>query len=231
MFKFAAVALCAISAVRGISIPIAHRDLAHYDSAVLENYTDYSTRYQLLGCAQQHNTQFFTDCCHPLLKGQTLQADRKPYCIPQTSSASVATPTSTEAPEDSATPSVPAPVNAAAPPPSSSSPSPTAPAAAPSATGFGTYFYQHNTAGACGTVHKDSDRVVALDSAIYDGGSHCGKKVHIINLANGHSTDAIVADECPTCLTGNSLDLSEAAFQDLADLSVGQLNIVWWYTD
>ena len=43
----------------------------------LQNYSDYSTRYQLLGCAQQHNTQFFTDCCHPLLVSVSADAARQ----------------------------------------------------------------------------------------------------------------------------------------------------------
>jgi hypothetical protein len=33
-----------------------------------------------------------------------------------------------------------------------------------------------------------------------------------------------VADECPTCDNANSIDLSEGAFETIADLSVGILN-------
>ncbi|GJE87161.1 hypothetical protein PsYK624_032440 [Phanerochaete sordida] len=225
MFKLVALTLCAISAVRGVVIPLSHRDLAHYDSADLEPYSDYSTRYQLLDCASQHNTQFFDDCCHPLLKGQSLSDDRKPYCIPQSGSASVAPATA------AAVPSV---VNAAAPPPSSSAASPTTPAAAapaPSQTGHGTWFTQNNNAGACGTVHQDSDKVVALDSAIYDNGKWCGKSITITNLANGKTVQATVADECPTCDDKYSVDMSQGAFDAIGAESTGLLNIMWVLED
>lgn len=244
MFKLIALTLCAITAVRGIVIPHAHRDLSTYDSADLEPYTDYSARYQELNCASQHNTQFFTDCCHPMLKGQTLQADRKPYCIPASSSASASAtaPTATEDPEDSsssapasaATSAIPAPVNAAAPPPSApASPTVAVSAPAPTNSGKATWFYQHGTAGACGTVHQDTDKVIALDSAIYGGGKFCGKTVQLINVATGATTQATVADECPTCESADSIDLSQGAFNALtgSNLGLGEFDIAWFFTN
>ena len=33
----------------------------------LENYDTYHTRYLALDCQDQHNTDFFESCCHPLL--------------------------------------------------------------------------------------------------------------------------------------------------------------------
>lgn len=80
-----------------------------------------------------------------------------------------------------------------------------------------TWFYQHNTAGACGTVHQDTDKVIALDSDVYDSGSHCGKTVMLVNLSNGKTTTATVADECPTCDSKLSIDLSQGAFGALTD--------------
>lgn len=47
----------------------------------------------------------------------------------------------------------------------------------------GTFFYQNGIAGACGTVHSDSDVIVAMDSALYSQ-SICGQKVTIWNTAN-----------------------------------------------
>ncbi|KIK62421.1 hypothetical protein GYMLUDRAFT_72655 [Collybiopsis luxurians FD-317 M1] len=92
--------------------------------------------------------------------------------------------------------------------------------------GFGTFFYQNGVAGACGTVHSDSDYVFAMDSAIYSQ-SICGKSVTITNTANGKSVTGVVADECPTCNNANSIDMSLAAFQAIGALSTGLLDITW----
>ncbi|CAK5277397.1 unnamed protein product [Mycena citricolor] len=108
--------------------------------------------------------------------------------------------------------------------------------------GHGTWFTQNGVAGgqifvsnassvlsligsaACGTVHKDSDLIVALDTAMYKNGDNCGRKIQITNLANGQTVDATVADECPTCDNNTSVDMSEAVFTKLAALSVGLIN-------
>ncbi|KAJ3784993.1 RlpA-like double-psi beta-barrel-protein domain-containing protein-containing protein, partial [Lentinula aff. detonsa] len=74
--------------------------------------------------------------------------------------------------------------------------------------------------GACGTVHSDSDYIVAVDEDMYSS-SLCGKTVVITNEASGAQVTATVADECPGCATSTSLDLSVAAFEALSDLSVG----------
>ncbi|PWN53165.1 barwin-like endoglucanase, partial [Violaceomyces palustris] len=93
--------------------------------------------------------------------------------------------------------------------------------------GFATFFYQGGNAGACGTVHQDSDYVVALQSSMYAGGSRCGKKVKITRNDTGKSITATCADECPTCTNTQSLDLSVAAFTALASESVGMFSITW----
>lgn len=46
---------------RTITVP------ASYNETVLESYDTYRVRYAALDCAQQHNTTFFDQCCHPLL--------------------------------------------------------------------------------------------------------------------------------------------------------------------
>ena len=40
--------------------------------------------------------------------------------------------------------------------------------------------------------------------------------------------DAVVVDLCPGCASG-SIDLSPAAFEQLADLSVGRIEVTWDY--
>jgi len=92
--------------------------------------------------------------------------------------------------------------------------------------GEATYFYQEGAAGACGTVHSDSDLIVAIDEAMYSS-DLCGKTVTITNTANSNTVTATVADECPGCSNSASLDLSVAAFEALGDLSAGVLDITW----
>lgn len=100
--------------------------------------------------------------------------------------------------------------------------------------GYATYFYQGGNAGACGQVHSDSDKVIAIDSNGYwsDFGSGqasdlCGKWINIKNTNNGKTVTAMVADVCPTCNNANSLDLSVGAFTAIASESDGMVPISW----
>lgn len=95
-------------------------------------------------------------------------------------------------------------------------------------SGQATYFYQGGNAGACGNYNSDSSYVVAIDSAMYNG-DLCGKKVKITNTATGATVTATVADECPTCASSGSLDLSVAAFQAIGNLNDGVESIKWSY--
>jgi len=92
-------------------------------------------------------------------------------------------------------------------------------------TGYATFFTQGGVAGACGTVHSDSDYIIALDSAMYGSGEYCGKSLTI--HYNGKSVTATVADECPTCASSTSIDLSVAAFTSLASEDVGEMQVTW----
>ncbi|GHJ87462.1 hypothetical protein NliqN6_3864 [Naganishia liquefaciens] len=100
--------------------------------------------------------------------------------------------------------------------------------------GHATYFYQNGNPGACGWYKSDSDAVVALNGGTYwnsnygQGNPDCGRWVTIVNESNGKTVVAQVTDACPTCTgNGESLDLSVGAFQAIADLSQGQVNIKW----
>jgi len=97
--------------------------------------------------------------------------------------------------------------------------------------GFATFFYQGGVAGACGTVHKDSDFVAAMDYRRYGNlsvkSALCGKQVKITNPANGKSVTVTVADACPTCKNSNSIDLSVAAFKQIATEEQGMVGINW----
>ncbi|KAM0750973.1 hypothetical protein T439DRAFT_380795 [Meredithblackwellia eburnea MCA 4105] len=94
---------------------------------------------------------------------------------------------------------------------------------------FATFFFQDNTEGACGVLHTDSDHIVAIDSAMYDNGANCGRTVQIRRLSTGVVITATVADECPTCDTSTSLDLSVASFLEIATEEEGEVAIEWQF--
>ncbi|SCV70289.1 BQ2448_1683 [Microbotryum intermedium] len=93
--------------------------------------------------------------------------------------------------------------------------------------GFATFYSQNGVAGNCGTVAKDSDRVIALPTAMYAGGSHCGQKIVVTRVSNGAQTTATVRDSCPTCVNNQCLDLSVKAFTDIATEEEGMVAITW----
>lgn len=96
--------------------------------------------------------------------------------------------------------------------------------------GFATYFFQGGNAGACGQVHSDSDYGVAIDHEIWgsdfsQGSEYCGRSVRVSR--GDKSVVAQVWDVCPTCANGNSLDLSQGAFNAIASESEGMVPITW----
>jgi len=97
--------------------------------------------------------------------------------------------------------------------------------------GFATWFLQNGVAGACGTVHGEDDLIVAIDQDRYgDSGEKsklCGKQVKITNTNNNKSVVATIADDCPSCTNGNSIDLSQGTFQQIATLDEGEVPIDW----
>ncbi|KAF9482792.1 hypothetical protein BDN70DRAFT_800939 [Pholiota conissans] len=78
--------------------------------------------------------------------------------------------------------------------------------------------------GACGKHNSGNDFIVALNSAQYDGGSHCFETITI--SVNGKTHSAEIVDECPGCPFGG-LDFSEGLFQFFAPESVGVLTGSW----
>jgi len=156
---------------------------------------------------------------------------------PKSSSTPAPAPSSTPEPSKSTPAPSPAPAAAETPKPSSSSSEAPAPSSSPSSGGdsgditggVATFFFQGGNAGACGTVHQDSDFVAAIDSARYNGGALCGKQVQITNSNNGNSVTVTIADECPTCNNGNSIDLSVGAFTQLATEEEGEVPIKWHF--
>ncbi|KAI5949870.1 DAG7 [Candida jiufengensis] len=87
--------------------------------------------------------------------------------------------------------------------------------------------------GACGSYHSDSDYIIAISHELYDshnvGGNPnnnplCNKKIRA--SYNGKSVDVTVVDRCEACAY-NDLDFSPTAFSQLADQSLGRIDITW----
>ena len=89
-----------------------------------------------------------------------------------------------------------------------------------------TYYTQNGNPGACGETHSDDDFIAALDYRTYGDTSakskYCGQKIEV--TWQGKSVVVQVEDACPTCTNSNSVDLSVAAFKQLAPLTTGQLD-------
>ncbi|KAJ7218814.1 hypothetical protein C8J57DRAFT_1095429, partial [Mycena rebaudengoi] len=71
-----------------------------------------------------------------------------------------------------------------------------------------TWYTPNGGVGACGAPLQNSDFIVALSEAHYDGGGHCWQ--HLDVEYNGQHIDVTVGDLCPGCTT-DGLDLSEGA--------------------
>jgi hypothetical protein len=99
--------------------------------------------------------------------------------------------------------------------------------------GVATFFYQNGVAGACGTVHSDSDLIAAIDQDRYGNSGEvsalCGQQVKITNTQNGKTVTVTIADDCPTCENANSIDLSVGAFTQIATEEQGEVPITWQY--
>jgi len=78
--------------------------------------------------------------------------------------------------------------------------------------------------GACGTYNSNSDFIVALNAAQWDGGSHCGDSITI--TIRGKTTQATIMDRCPGCPWGG-LDFSRGLFNFFASESEGILQGSW----
>lgn len=96
---------------------------------------------------------------------------------------------------------------------------------------YATYFYQNGNAGACGVYNSDSAYIVAIPSSYYgnygSASSNCGRWINIKRTDTGATVSAQVADVCPTCTTGTSIDLSYGAFTAIASTSEGMVPVEW----
>ncbi|PBK62485.1 hypothetical protein ARMSODRAFT_1024896 [Armillaria solidipes] len=93
-------------------------------------------------------------------------------------------------------------------------------------TGEATWYTPNGGVGACGAPMQNSDHIVALSSDQYAAGAHCWK--HIGVHYQGNFVDATTGDLCPSC-GHNGIDLSLSAFEELAPLDDGRIQITWNY--
>ncbi|KAF9304502.1 hypothetical protein BGZ74_001404 [Mortierella antarctica] len=91
-------------------------------------------------------------------------------------------------------------------------------------SGRGTWFT--DSTGSCDISFNTNDMVVAMNAAMMGGTAQCGKTVRVEH--GGKSVTARVTDTCPSQLcSSTSLDLSQAAFKQLAPLEAGEIDIQW----
>jgi len=92
--------------------------------------------------------------------------------------------------------------------------------------GRGTWF--NVGLGNCGKWNANSDAIVAISTSRYNanGGANCDQWVQIVNTKNGKKAYGMTRDSCESCGT-EDLDMSPSLFQQLDNLSVGQLKISW----
>ncbi|VDC05951.1 unnamed protein product [Peniophora sp. CBMAI 1063] len=95
--------------------------------------------------------------------------------------------------------------------------------------GMATFYFQGGVAGSCGNVNPDSALIVAVQAQSYNA-ANCGRQVRVTNTQNQRSVVATIADRCPTCQNNpNSLDLSQGAFDAIADEATGVVPIEYTY--
>ncbi|KAI9054130.1 hypothetical protein LZ554_001301 [Drepanopeziza brunnea f. sp. 'monogermtubi'] len=85
--------------------------------------------------------------------------------------------------------------------------------------------------GACGFTHDGNvDKVIALPHEMMgyqsNGNPFCGKTVTI--KLGDKTVQAEVVDKCMGC-KDRAIDLSIAAFKELADMAIGRTQAVWWF--
>lgn len=98
-------------------------------------------------------------------------------------------------------------------------------------SGEGTFY--STGLGACGETNQDTDYIVAVSHILYENNqvngnsndnSLCGKKIKA--SYEGKSVEVTVVDSCEGCAE-NDLDFSPSAFSEIADQSLGRIDITW----
>jgi expansin (peptidoglycan-binding protein) len=97
----------------------------------------------------------------------------------------------------------------------------------PTHSGEATYYDFADGSGNCSFDPTPNDLMVgAMNHTDYAASAACGACAHVVG-PNGEVTVRIV-DRCPECPQGD-IDLSPQAFEMIADLSAGRVDISWQY--
>lgn len=100
-------------------------------------------------------------------------------------------------------------------------------------SGAASFFSANGVPGACGQAIRDSDFVVALDHRMFGSGSsespQCGRKVVVTH--NGKSITATVLDASPSTSDMYGLDLTPGAYEALASLDQGTIDVTWRFVE
>ncbi|KAB8303104.1 hypothetical protein EYC80_004555 [Monilinia laxa] len=89
--------------------------------------------------------------------------------------------------------------------------------------------------GACGITTDGSTFAgvalpVGLMGSLSNNNPYCGKTITIKCTSTGKTTQATVIDKCMGC-EGDSIDLTNFAFDQLAEESVGRTHATWYFND
>ncbi|KAJ4465682.1 hypothetical protein C8J55DRAFT_248768 [Lentinula edodes] len=90
--------------------------------------------------------------------------------------------------------------------------------------------------GACGIVNTDTDFIVAMTHIVFDAypgydgvdcNPICNRPIVVTSrIVQGKSVEVTVTDDCVAC-GNNEIQLSPAAFEQLADESEGLIDVSW----
>ncbi len=89
-------------------------------------------------------------------------------------------------------------------------------------------FYGYGGGGNCSFPMPDSLLTAAMNATDYDGSAACGGVIVVTNEDTGLSVTVRIDDQCPECAKGD-VDLDQAAFAQIADISAGRIPIKWHY--
>ncbi|KAJ6578100.1 hypothetical protein B0H19DRAFT_1062642 [Mycena capillaripes] len=87
-----------------------------------------------------------------------------------------------------------------------------------------TFFSTGGEVGVCGKAIQDSNLVVALSPENFENGARCGQ---VFIVEHGEEGVAVEVGDLCNAYTGNQIDLTEAAFEVLAPLSEGAIEVTY----
>ena len=94
-------------------------------------------------------------------------------------------------------------------------------------SGEGTY-YGYSGGGNCSFPVPDDIDTAAMNATDYSASMACGGVIVVTNTDTDLSVTVRIDDQCPECAEGD-VDLSQEAFEQIAELSTGRIPITWHY--